>query len=170
MRERALAIALVLFVWPAGQNAAESSGRTTLLLVVRPESNLNPQQVPLQFRVAADARSGVTTQAATVVAQARALPGARIRVMARLIHLQGPAGPVDANALRWTGEAVGGSGGGQQAACSSGAFGSGAAQDLVEGWQRSGTLTCLVNFQLARDDGLPPGLYTGAVSLAIVMQ
>jgi len=170
MGKRAFAVVLALLLWPAGQDAAQSTGSTGLMLEVKPESRLDPQQVALQFNVPADGTSGITAQSATVVAQARALPGAAIRVTARVSSLQGPSGPVDASVLNWTGRNVGGTGGGQQAACSSGVFSSATPQDLVQGWQRSGTVTCLVNFALTVNAGLAPGVYTGALDLAIVTQ
>ncbi len=146
---------------------AQRSGTTTLVLQVNPEALLDPQQLTLNFRVSADGASDVTSQTTSVAAWVRALPGQRIRVTARLASLNGPEGPVPVEAVRWSGSATRATSGARAAACSSGTFQAGATHDLVLGWQRSGILTCAVRFELAAPRTLPPGLYSGAVALAL---
>ena len=97
----------------------------------------------------------------------RALPAQQIRVTARLVSLNGPDGPVPVTAVGWAGSATRATAGGQAATCSTGTFQPGATQDLVAGWQRSGILTCAVNFELVAPRNLSPGLYTGTVNLAL---
>lgn len=168
MPQRISAVALILSVCPLASVFAQQSGTTSLVLRVGPESRLDPQQVVLHFRVSADGSSDVTTQAATVAAWVRALPGQRIRVTAQLANLAGPDGLADVSAVRWSGSALSATAGARQATCSSGVFGQGL-QDLVQGWQSSGILTCALQFELARA-GLPPGLYSGVVNLAVSTQ
>jgi len=170
MRKLALAAGLLLIVWPRGETAAQQSGTTRLVLNVAPESRLDPQQVELQFRVSQDGGSDVTSASATITARVRNLPGQPIRVAAQVADLHGPAAPVPASALRWTGSAVSATGGARQATCSSGTFSAGGLQDLVSNWQNAGMLTCAVNFELADPRSLPAGLYSGVVKLALAAQ
>jgi len=145
---------------------SEHRGTTTLSLRVDPEARLDPQHIPLTFRVSSDGASDVTTQTASMAAKVRALPGQQIHVTARLTSLNGPAGAVAAGALRWSGAVAEATAGGQPAACSSGTFQAGAAGDLVTGWQQSGSVACSLSFQLATRN-LEPGAYSGEVDLAL---
>jgi len=158
------ALLLACLVRPGG---AQRSGTTTLVLQVNQEARLDPQQVALAFRVSADGASDVTSQATSVAASVRALPGQQIRVTVQLGSLNGPDGPVPVTQLGWAGSTTRATAGGQAATCSSGTFQPGATQDLVLGWQRSGILTCAVNFALAAPRNLSPGLYSGTVNLAV---
>jgi len=157
----------VLLLWPAVRGVAQRSGTTSLVLRVAPEVRLSPQQVALHFRVSAEGASDVTTESAVIAAWVRALPGQQIRMTSRLENLQGPDGPVPASAVRWAGSTRNATGGGRQAECTSGVFAAGAVQDMVQGWDRSGILTCAVSFELAEARSLPPGQYSGVVSLAV---
>jgi hypothetical protein len=159
-----VAVLLACVTGPAG---AQRSGTTALVLQVNPEARLDPQQVAVNFRVSADGSSEVTSQTTSVAAWVRALPGQQIRVTARLLSLNGPDGPAPVTAVRWAGSRTRATAGGQAATCSSGTFEAGASHDLVLGWQRSGILTCAVNFELAAPRNLPPGLYSGIVDLAL---
>lgn len=170
MRKPTLARVLMLLALPMVQSAVQHSGPTSLLVRVEPVARIDPQQVVLHFRKSADGSSDLTTQAASVTAWVRALPGQRIRVAARLVDLEGPNGPIAISALRWTGQLVSATAGARQAACSSGGFGGEDAQDLVEGWERSGVLTCSVNFELTGARNLSPGLYRGLVKLSLGTQ
>jgi len=151
----------------AGGALAQQRSTTALVVQVTPEARLNLAQIALNFRVSADGMSDVTSQTQMVAAWVRALPGQAIRVTASAGALGGPSGSVPLSALSWSGSVAGATAGGQQAACTSGSFGTGASQDLVAAWARSGTLACAVTFSLADPRSLPPGLYTGLVSLAI---
>ena len=146
---------------------AQRTGTTTLAVQVNQEARLDPPQVALNFRVSADGASDVAIQTASVAAWVRALPAQQIRVTARLVSLNGPDGPVPVTAVGWAGSATRATAGGQAATCSTGTFQPGATQDLVAGWQRSGILTCAVNFELVAPRNLSPGLYTGTVNLAL---
>ena len=155
--------ALVLSV--AG--AQPQSAGTALVVQVRPEAHLNPAQVLLHFRVSADGASDLTSQTATIAAWVRAVPSQQIRITARLESLSGSQGPAPPSALQWTSSAVRGTAGGETARCTSGSFAGGAAQELVEGWGRSGTLACSVSFSLAEPRSLPAGEYSAVVSLSV---
>lgn len=159
-----------LLAWSASQAMAQRSGTSSLVVQVAPEARLAPQQVLLSFQISSDGTSNVTTASAAVTAWVRAAPGQAIRVRASLEDLAGPSGPVSASAVGWRGSAVSAAGGGRQAACSSGAFAPGAAQDLVLGWEAPGTLTCSVSFELNGVSGLRPGVYSGVVRLAVVIE
>ena len=167
MPSKTAVITALLLACLVSLSGAQRSGTTTLVLQVNQEARLDPRQVALNFRVSADGASDVTIQTASVAAWVRALPGQQIRVIARLVSLNGPDGPVPVTQLGWAGSTTRATGGGQAATCSSGTFQPGATQDLVLGWQRSGILTCAVNFALAAPRNLSPGLYTGAVNLAL---
>jgi len=151
----------------AGGVPAQQRSTTALVVQVVPEARLNLSRIALSFRVSADGMSDVTSTTQTVAAWVRALPGQPIRVTASAGALGGQSGSLPLSALRWSGSVAGATGGGQQAACTDGSFETGATQDLVAAWARSGTLTCTVTFSLADPRTLPPGLYTGWVSLAI---
>lgn len=169
MRKRALAAGLALVVWPVLKSLAQNSGTTALVLRVPPESRIDPSQIALSFFVSPDGRADVITAPAQIVARVRALSGQTIRITAVLPELQGPSGPLPAAAVSWNGAVAGATGSARQATCASGAFASGA-QDLVVGWHTSGELTCSLNFQLAHPRTLPPGAYSGIVTLAIAAQ
>jgi hypothetical protein len=143
---------------------------TNLVVRVGPEASIDPSKVPLHFQVSADGTSDVRTQAAVVTARVRALPGQKIRVMARLTNLYGPVGPVPAAALRWTASVASATAGATQATCSGGAFTSATAQDVVQGWGRSGTLSCAMNFELTGAGTLAPGAYSGLVDFTVGAQ
>ena len=146
---------------------AQRTGTTTLVLQVGPEARLVPNQVALNFRVSADGSSDVTSQTANIEAWVRALPGQAIRVTARVSSLNGPAGPLPATALRWSGSIERAAAGGQAASCSAGSFADGAAQDLVLGWRQSGIVGCTFTFELAAPRKLAPGSYSAVVDLAV---
>lgn len=131
-----------------------------------PETRIDPPQVTLHFLVSADGRADQTNQAAVVQAWVRALPGQQIHVTGSLAQLTGPGGAVPASAVRWTGSAVSATGGAQAAACSSGVFSSTEPHEMVDGWARSGKLTCAETFELTGAGDLAPGTYTGVVTLA----
>ena len=170
MRKPVLAASLALVVWPIVEGLAQNSGTTTLVLRVGPEARVDPQQVPLSFVVSTDGTADVTTVPVQITARVRALAGQAIRVTGQLKNLQGPSGPVDAGAVRWAGSVVNATGAARQAACSSGAFASGASENLVAGWQTSGLLVCALNFQLTQPRSFPPGAYSGTVQLAVATQ
>ena len=167
MPSKTAVVAALLLACLVSRSGAQRSGTTTLVVQVNQEARLDPQQVALNFRVSADGASDVTTQTASVAASVRAVPGQRIRVTASLASLNGPDGPVPVTQVGWAGSTIHATAGGQAAACSSGTFQPGAAQDLVTGWQQSGILTCAVSFELAAPRSLAPGLYSGTVNLAV---
>jgi len=170
MPNKTIAVSALLLGCLVSLGGAQRSGTATLVLRVNPEARLDPQQVTLNFRVSADGTSDVTSQTTSVGALVRALPGQQIRVTAQLVSLNGPDGPVPVTAVGWAGSTTRATAGGQAATCSSGTFQAGVTQDLVLGWQRSGILTCAVNFALAAPRDLPPGLYSGIVNLAVDTQ
>jgi len=155
---------LLLLLCPAIPESAQRSANTSLVVQILPEVRIDPRQVPLQFRV--DGVSDVNSVSSVLAVRARALPGQQIYVKAFMGSVTGPDGPVPLNALHWTASTVTATGGGQQASCSSGTFRAGSWQDIVQGWERSGTLSCAVSFQLARS-GLTPGVYAGVVQLSV---
>lgn len=167
LKRALLASAIIAAFWPAGRAGAQRTGSTTLALRVSPEAHLSPGQVALRFVVTADGLGEITSQTETVAAWVRALPGQRIRLIARMASLAGPSGTVPIGAVRWSGASQRATGGGQAATCSAGSFAGGATQDLVAAWQVSGTLTCAVTFSLGDPHSLPPGAYTGAVDLTL---
>ena len=162
-----LGAGIFLLVCPAFEGIAQHSGTTRLVLQVQPEARIDPQQVPLNFRVSADGASDVTAASAIIVARVRNLPGQPIRVTAQLVSLEGPSGPVPLTAVRWTGSPGIATGGGRQAICSRGTFSPGAPRDFVQNWQTPGTLTCSMHFELMDPRTLPAGLYSGVVKLAL---
>ena len=109
----------------------------------------------------------MTSQTETIVAWVRALPGQRIRVLARIANLSGQSGTIPGSAIRWNGATQRATGGGQAATCSGGSFAGGDTQDLVAAWRASGTLTCALTFSLDDPRSLAPGIYTGAVALTL---
>lgn len=167
MPSKTAAVTALLLACLVSLSGAQRSGTTALVVHVNQEARLDPPQVALNFRVSADGASDVTSQTATVAAAVRALPGQQIRVTAQLVTLTGPDGPVPVTQVGWVGSTTRATAGGQAATCSSGTFQPGATQDLVLGWQRSGVLTCAVDFALAAPRNLPPGLYSGTVNLAL---
>jgi hypothetical protein len=167
MPSKTTAVAVLVLAYFVSVGRAQRSGTTALALQVNQEAHLDPQQVALNFRVSADGASDVTSQTTSVGAWVRALPGQQIRVTAQLVSLNGPDGPVPVTQVGWAGSTTRGTAGGQAATCSSGTFQPGVTQDLVLGWQRSGILTCAVNFALAAPRNLSPGLYSGTVNLAL---
>jgi hypothetical protein len=146
---------------------AQRSATATLAVHVSPEARLNPAQVALWFVVTADGLGDVTSQTQAIAAWVRALPGQRIRVMARMANLVGPSGAVPTGAVQWSGARQQATAGGQSATCSTGSFAAGATQDLVAAWEFSGKLTCAVTFSLADPRSLAPGTYAGAVDLTL---
>ena len=162
-----LAGAVVALVWPLARVGAQRTATTSLVVQVAPEAHLNPSQVELQFVVSGDVAGDVTSQAAAIDAWVRVLPGQRIRLLAHIASLSGPSGAIPASAIRWSGSNTHATWGGQTAVCAGGSFAGGASQDLVAGWQRSGTLGCAVTFSLADPRSLAAGVYTGVVDLAL---
>ena len=162
-----LASAVVLMFWPAIRAGAQRTGSTTLLLRVSPEAHLNPERIALRFTVTADGLGESARQTENIAAWVRALPGQRIRLIARMASLSGPSGAIPSGAVRWNGANQMASGGGQAASCASGSFAGGATQDLVDAWRTSGTLTCAVTFSLADPRSLPAGAYVGSVDLTL---
>lgn len=144
----------------------QRTGTSSLVLQVGPEARIDPQTIPLNFRVSADGASDVTSQTANVTAMVRAMAGQQIRITAQLAGWNGPGGAAPVTAVSWSGAVTRATGGGQAASCGSGVFQAGAAQDLVLGWQRSGMVACAVKFELAKQN-LTPGLYAGSVTLAV---
>jgi hypothetical protein len=166
--KRAILISAVLAAfWPGGRVCAQRTGSTTLALHVSPEAHLGPSQVALRFVVTADGIGDISSQTEAIAAWVRALPGQRIRLIARIASLAGPSGTVPIEAVQWSGASQRATGGGRAAACSSGSFAGGTTQDLVAAWQSSGTLICSVTFSLGDPHSLPPGVYTGAVDLTL---
>jgi len=155
--------ALVAACWV--QVGAQRSGNTTLVVRVTPEAHLIPSQVSLRFRTSPGGAGDITSQTEIVAAWVRAVPGQHIRLTAHLAELSGPAGPVSSQTVRWRGAPLQATGGGQTATCTNGTLASGSSQDLIAGWQRSGTLTCAIAFGLADPQSLPAGTYTGRVDL-----
>jgi len=146
--------------------------RASAAMVVRvdPEARIQPTQVTLNFRVAEDGTADLASQSAQISAWVRALPNQRIRITATLDDFVGPAGAVPASSIWWSGTVTRASLGGREATLTSGSFGGGMEQDLIAGWQRSGTLACTVTFSLADRRALPPGTYTGAVRFALQIE
>ena len=167
MPQRILGTLLLLLALPAVQSTAQRSASTNLTVRVTPEARLEPQQVALRFLVSADGKTDAVAQSGTVKAWVRALPGQRIGVTAHLTGLEGPNGPISETAVAWTSSVANATPGAQQAVGSKGSFGRGAFQELVEGWERSGILTCSVNFELLGARSLPPGVYSGVVDFAV---
>jgi hypothetical protein len=144
--------------------AQQRAGGTALAVSVGPEARLSQPQVVVRFVVSDGGTGDVVTQSAVVGAWVRSLPGQQIRLTARTGEVQGPGGPVRA-AIRWNGALARATGGGESAACASGSFASEARQDLVNGWSRSGTLSCVVDFELVNPRELQPGVYTAVIDL-----
>jgi hypothetical protein len=167
LKRAILASIVIATFWPVSRVGAQRTGSTTLVLRVSPEAHLNPGQVTLRFMVTADGLGEITSQTEAISAWVRALPGQRIRLIARMAGLSGPSGTVPGEAVRWSGASQRATGGGQSATCSAGSFAGGATQDLVAAWQVSGTLTCAVTFSMGDPRSLPPGVYTGAVDLTL---
>jgi hypothetical protein len=154
-------------LWPIARIGAQPSGSTALVVRVTPEAHLNPQRVALHFSVSRDGTSDSAAQPAQVAAWVRALPDQQIRLLASA-ELSGPDGPLRDVPIRWNGTRAAATGGGAQASCGSGTIATGqAAQDVVSGWRRSGTLTCAMTFSLAAPRALPPGEYSGAVDFTL---
>jgi hypothetical protein len=158
-----LVVALVAACWV--QSGAQRSGNTTLVVRVTPEAHLMPSQVGLRFRTSPGGVGDITSQTATISAWVRAVPGQHIRLTASLAQLSDATGAVFSQAVRWNGTPIQATGGGQTAICTNGTLQSGSTQDLIAGWQRSGTLSCAVSFGLSDPQGLPAGSYTGRVDL-----
>src|ERR1035441_6427307 len=162
MRKYAAALVLLLMLALSPRAPGQRGASSTLVVRVMPEARIDPTQIALQFRVA----DGVV-QTVNVAAWVRSLPNRQIRILARTDKLQGPNGPVPVTAVSWTGAVARSTAGGNQARCTSGAFATGQAQDLVLGWRQSGTLTCAFAFKLAESGNLTPGLYSGTVDLSV---
>jgi hypothetical protein len=156
---------LVVACWV--QVGAQRSGNTTLIARVGPEAHLSPSQVSLQFRTSAGGGGNIASQTAIVAAWVRAAPGQHIRLTARLAQFSDAAGAIFPETVRWTGAPVQATGGGQAATCTNGILQSGSTEDLIAGWQRSGTLTCAIAFALADPQSLPAGTYTGKIDLTL---
>ena len=167
LKRAILAIAVIGMFWPGVRAGAQHTASTNLTVVVSPEARLNPGQVALRFVVTADGLGEVTSQTQAIAARVRALPGQRIRLIARMANLAGPAGAVPAGAVQWNGASRQATAGGQSATCSAGSFAAGATEDLVDAWKLSGTLTCAVTFSLVDPRSLSPGAYSGAVELTL---
>ncbi len=146
-------------LWPLAETSAQNTGTTTLLLRVNPEARLDPPQLPLAFHISPDGSSDVTTASAVVTALVRTAPGQPIRLTGRLANLNAQ--------VRWTGSLLTASGGGKDALCSPGTLAPGAAQDLITGWQRSGTATFSLHFELVNARLLAPGDYSAVVQLGM---
>jgi hypothetical protein len=159
--------AVIAACWPSARVDAQRSGSTNLEVHVAPEAHLDPRQVALRLVVSEDGSGDIASQTAVIATWARALPNQRIRLMGHMANLSGPDGAVPISAIRWSGSNVGATSGAQAASCAGGSFASGATQDLIAGWQRSGTLTCAVTFSLADPRSLPPGIYTGVVDFIL---
>jgi hypothetical protein len=162
---------MVRHVWLVGVATlclyAQRTAITTLQVRIQPESHLNPPQISLQFRVSPDGSSDVISQTESIAAWVRALPGQRIRLQASVLSLTGPAGPISATALRWSGTLLRASSGAQEAACTAGTFDPTQPPDLISNWTRSASLTCAVTFSLISNGALPPGSYTGTIALSL---
>jgi len=146
---------------------AQRIGSTGIAVNVGPEAHLSPLQIPLRFTVSADGAGDLTVQAANISTWVRALPGQQIHLTARIGTVTGPSGPLPASAIAWSGSTVRATAGAQAATCTNGSFASGPTQDLVSGWQRSGTLICAVSFSVVNPRALAPGVYTVAVDLLL---
>ncbi len=157
---------LRLFVLLLGAVTAASSAGTGLVIQVNPEVHLSPSSANLTFRVT-QAGEIVASQPLTVNAWVRALPGQQIRLTARVKSLTGPAGSVPVSSLRWSGSVAKATGGGATASCTSGTFADSLAESLISGWARSGIVACDLTFSLATDSGVPTGIYTAEVELAL---
>jgi hypothetical protein len=167
MRKYAGVLATLLMLALGPRAPGQRTASTDLMVRIGPEARIEPNRIPLQFRVSADRHSDQVVQTANIAAWVRSLPQQRIRVSARLLSLAGPGGPLAPAELGWTGAATGYTAGGHQAMCTSGAFATGQAQDLVAGWQKSGTLRCAIAFRLLEPQHLAAGLYTGSVDLSV---
>ena len=120
---------------------------------MEPQARVEPAFIPLNLVVQPDGTSRATVR---VRAWARPAPGRPVRLIAEAAG----GGTIPLDALRWTAERVGGTGGGEQAQCSAGAYGA----PLVAGWNRGGTLTCAYTFYL---EGAAPGEFTGGLNLRL---
>jgi len=162
-----IVVAIAAALWLVASVLAQRTGSSSLVVNVAPEAHLSPSQIPLRFIVTADGAGDVTTQAASIAAWVRALPRQQIHLMARIDAVAGP-GP--APAIVWSGSVSRSTGGAQSAACTAGSFASGPSQEMVSGWQLSGTLTCAVTFSLENPQSLAPGVYSTTISLALQAQ
>jgi len=159
--------AAVVWVWGAALLLSESA-TMRLSVEVEPEVRIEPEQIPLRFLVSPGGRADGTTQSTEITAWIRPAPGQPIRLMAHLMHLEGPGGGmVSPSILRWAGAKTRATGGGQQAQCSSGSFASGSDADLIRGWERSGSVSCSMRFELDQKVPLPPGEYRGLVTVVL---
>ena len=159
MRMHWVMAAILLAASPAH---AQRSASSLLAVEVGPEAQVQPAQTSLQL-VASDA--GNTTYTVVVTARVRAAPGATIHLRATVSNFTGPNGSAAAGVLTWTAAATQSSGGGTQASCGSGSFGSGATQDLAQGWTKSGSLQCTLTFQIS--EGAAAGSYSGEVRFRV---
>lgn len=168
MRQRLVLVAILALL--LASVAAWTQQNTNLVVRVEPEARLEPEQVALRFIVSADGKSDITSQSATIGAWVRSLPGRRIGLTMRLDRLDGPEGVLADRPLRWTGSVLNASAGARQAKCSDGSFASASVQDLVQGWDTSGILSCGATFELAGARSLAPGVYSGLVRFTITGQ
>lgn len=159
-------VAIAGLLWSPARVAAQRTA-TNLLVQVDPESHLSPSQVWLRFAVSPDGAADFTSQAASLAAWVRALPHARIHLSARIGSVTGPSGAIPAGAIQWRGSVVRATAGAQSATCTNGSFAGGPSQELVAGWERSGTLTCEVTFSLASPRDMPPGSYSATLDLSL---
>lgn len=167
VRRRLAILAALAGIGYAASLYAQRSGSTSLTVQVLPEERLTPSQASLRFVVSADGAGDISTQTVMITAWVRALPGRRIRLTATPNVLSGPAGPLPASALHWSGSVTNAKAGGQEAICTAGSFPAAAPADLIAGWNRSGIITCAVEFSLADPRSLPAGTYAGTVMLAL---
>ena len=166
MRRQVITLAIAILCLPIGRVGAERAGSTALIVNVAPESRLTPRQIPLRFAITPDATPDVPSNVSMWV---RALPGQSIHLRAALGTFSGPVGG-PAPEVRWSGSIAGATSGGQRAACNSGSFETGSSAELVSGWTQSGTLACNVVWSVANAGNLVPGVYIGAVDLALTTE
>ena len=126
---------------------ADSGGSTGLLIEIKPEAYVNPSSLSVSFNVIHPGES-VTSVPVSITGWVRALSGQRVRLIA-----------TSTLPLQWNGTISQSTGGGASISCTSGNLLSSTAQDLVDGWNRSGVATCSIRFTLATGTDWLPGTY-----------
>ncbi len=167
VRLPAIVACVIAAAWLSIGLRAQRNGATELLLRVEPDAHLSPLRVTLRLHLDPAPNPHQARQTELITARVRALPGQRIRLLARASPLAGPAGGVPASRLQWSGKTIAAASQAGQAVCGSGGFLEGEPSDLIHGWTRSGAVTCEITFSLTGTGHLPAGLYTGVVDLAV---
>lgn len=115
IRRRTVAV-LISILGMAAAVCAQMSRGSALVVSVQPEAHLNISTATLTFQVTEPGET-VSSQAISVTAWVRALPGQHIRLSAESVSLTGPAGAVPAAALTWNGSMANATAGAKTASC-----------------------------------------------------